>query len=46
MSQMAKNLLQLDGPSFDELLVIVTSTIGKGNTSEKQLLSGSIRPLH
>jgi hypothetical protein len=46
MSQMAKMFLQLDGPSFDELLEIVTSTNAKGNTSKKQLLSGSICPLH
>jgi len=46
MSYTAKFFFLLDGPSFDELLKIVTSTIAKGNTSEKLLLSGSICPLH
>ena len=38
---MATNFLQLDGPSFDELLKIVTSTIAKRNTCKKQSFSGS-----
>lgn len=45
MNQTVKNFLQLDGPSFDELLEVVTS-IAKRNTCEKQSLSGSICPLH
>jgi hypothetical protein len=35
---MAKTFWQLDGPLFDKLLKIVTSTIANRNTSEKQLL--------
>jgi hypothetical protein len=36
---------QLDGPSLDELLEIVTPTITKRNTCQKQSLSVSIYPL-
>jgi hypothetical protein len=38
--------LRLDVPSFDELLIIVTPTMAKINTREKQLIRFSCYPLN
>jgi hypothetical protein len=43
---MTTHVLRLIVPTFDELLNIVTSTMAKVNTREKQLLTFSGFPLH
>jgi len=44
-TKLLHNILRLGGPTFDELLKIVTPTTAKRNTQEKHTLTVSVYPL-